>query len=33
VLMSVLRLAGVVTVTCIGAFILLMWRREKRARK
>ncbi len=33
VLMNVLRLAGVVTVACIGAFILIMRRRETRARK
>ena len=33
VLMNVMRLAGVVTVACIGGFILLMWRREKRVRK
>lgn len=33
VLLNVMRLAGVVTVACIGGFILLMWRREKRGRK
>jgi protein SCO1/2 len=31
VLMRVLRLAGVVTVVCIGAFILVMRRQEKRS--
>ncbi len=31
VLMRVLRLAGVVTVVCIGGFILILRRREKRA--
>jgi len=33
VLMNVIRLAGVVTVVCIGGFILIMWRREKRLLK
>ncbi len=33
VLMNVMRLAGVVTVVCIGGFILIMWRREKRLQK
>ena len=27
--MNVMRLAGVVTVVCIGGFILIMWRREQ----
>jgi protein SCO1 len=31
VLLNVLRLAGIVTVACIGGFIVLMLRREKRA--
>ena len=30
VVMNVMRLAGVVTVVCVGGFILIMWRREKR---
>jgi len=33
VLMNVMRLAGVVTVVCVGGFILIMWRREKRLQK
>ncbi len=31
VLMRVLRLAGVVTVVCLGGFIVIMRQREKRA--
>ena len=33
VVMNVLRLAGVLTVVCVGGFILIMWRREKREQK
>ena len=33
VLMNILRLAGVVTVVCVGGFILIMWRREQREKK
>ena len=30
VLMNVIRLGGVVTVACLGAFFVVMWRRERR---
>ena len=33
VVMNVMRLAGAVTVFSVGAFILIMWRREKREQK
>jgi len=33
VVMNVMRLAGVVTVICIGGFIFIMWRRERRQQK
>ncbi len=33
IVMNVLRLAGVATVTLIGGFILLMWRRDRRKTK
>jgi len=30
VMMNVIRLGGVVTLACLGGFLLVMWRREKR---
>lgn len=30
VLLNVIRLGGLVTIACLGGFLLLMWRREKR---